>query len=177
MRKIRYFFPAFFVTVFVSLGFIQQSAQATGNVILEATFTNVANDWEKVERWHDTDSGFLPADFPPDGRMNQTGQRLTFFGASQPASGQFLLYYAPGWDTNPKPIPVLLVHGAFENADWAWANPADSPLGCGATSCPNTGMMQFLSGQGRRVFAISFSHGAGDNYYWAEQIHDAIQII
>tara|TARA_R110002096_G_scaffold426090_1_gene635375 strand:- start:470 stop:1720 length:1251 start_codon:yes stop_codon:yes gene_type:complete len=152
-------------------------AYATENLTLEATFSSVANGWAQVERWHDTDVAFQPEDYPGDGRMNQTGQRLTFFGAGQPESGQFLLYHAPGWDSNSEPTPVLLVHGAFENADWAWANPAESPLGCGATSCPTVGLMQHLSGLGRKVFAISYPHAAGDNYYWAEQINDAIEII
>lgn len=83
-------------------------AYATGNVTLEATFTSVANGWARVERWHDTDAGFQSENYPGDGRMNQTGQRLTFFGAGQPASGQFLLYHAPGWDTNSEPTPVIL---------------------------------------------------------------------
>jgi len=38
--------------------------------------------------------------------------------------------------------------------------------------------MQYLSGvENRKVFAISYPHGAGDNHYWAEQVHDAIEII
>ncbi len=151
--------------------------QATDKVTLEATFTKVANGWDRVERWHDTDAGFQPADYPSDGRMDQTGQRLTFFGVAQPASGQFLLYHAPGWDSNTEPTPVLLVHGAFENADWAWANPSASALGCGASSCPRSGLMQHLSALDRKVFAISYPHATGDNYYWAEQINDAIEII
>lgn len=155
-----------------------QTAQATSTRTLEATYVSVQNGWVQVERWRDTNSNFLAEDYPPDGRLNQTGQRLTFFGnVAQPASGRFLLYYGPGWDTNPKPTPVLLVHGAFENADWAWANPADSPLGCGAASCPTAGLMQYLSDRGYKVFAISYPHGAGDNYYWSEQIYDAIQVI
>ncbi len=131
----------------------------------------------RVERWYDADPGFLPEDYPPDGRLDQTGQRLTFFGSPRPASGRFLLYYAPGWDTNPRPMPVLLIHGAFMNADRAWADPSEGPLGCGAAACPSAGLMQYLSGLGYRVFALSFPHGAGDNFYWAEQVADALQVI
>lgn len=163
--------------VFLTFRLQPEPVKATATVVLEETFTQVENGWERVERWRDTNSGFQPEDYPPDGRMDQTGQRETFFGAAQPDSGQFLLYYAPGWDTNPNPTPVLLVHGAFENADWAWANPAESPIGCGASNCPTTGLMQYLSARGYKVFAISYPHGAGNNYYWAEQIYDAIQII
>lgn len=153
-------------------------AAATQDLVLEATFHAVENGWEMVERWYDRDSHFSAEDYPPDGRLDQSGQRLTFFGGiPRPASGRFLLYYAPGWDTGPKPTPVLLVHGAFMNADWAWADPSESPLGCGAAACPGTGLMQYLNDRGYRVFAISFPHSAGDNFYWAEQIHDAIQVI
>ncbi len=167
--------PALLLSLLLGMQFAP--AQATDNVTLEATFTRVENGWQSVERWHDTDAGFQAEDYPADGRMDQSGQRLTFFGAGQPASGQFLLYHAPGWDTNAEPTPVLLVHGAFENADWAWANPADSGLGCGATSCPTTGLMQHLAALDRKVFAVSYPHATGNNYYWAEQINDAIEII
>lgn len=74
-------------------------------------------------------------------------------------------------------MPVLLVPGAYENADYAWANPSSGPLGCGASSCPTTGLMQSLTDGGYRVFGITFPHTVGNNYNHAEQIGDAIQII
>ncbi len=172
IAKARFWFLAFFLGAQFT-----HCAYATNTVVLEATFTTVSNGWEKVERWNDIDTAFQPEGYPSDGRMDQSGQRITFFSSLQPDSGQFLLYSAPGWDTNSVETPVLLVHGAFENADWAWANPGSSSIGCGALTCPSTGMMQYLSSQGRKVFAISFPHAAGDNYYWAEQIYDAIEII
>lgn len=152
-------------------------AHATGSVTLEATFTSVANGWVKVERIKDNDPNFPAENYPPDGRRNQDGQRLTFFNnVAQPASSRFLLYYAPGWNTNTQPVPVLLVHGANDSADRAWANPNElGGFGCGATTCPNTGMMQFLSGNGYKVFAINFAHKQGDNLLSAQLIYDAIQ--
>ncbi|GBC76607.1 hypothetical protein HRbin08_00069 [bacterium HR08] len=148
------------------------------SLVLEATFTSVANGWVKVERWRDMNPNFIQEDFPPDGRGDQDGQRATFFGTSRPHSSQFLLYYAPGWDTNPRPVPVLLVHGANYNADLAWANPAEAgPYACGAATCPSTGLMQFLSARGYKVFAINFPHRQGDNYFWAQLIRDAIQVV
>lgn len=155
------------------------TASATTDIVLEATYTSVENGWVKVERWKDNDPNFSAEDYPPDGRGDQTGQRLTFFdNAARPHSSRFLLYYAPGWDTNPKPYPVLLVHGANDTADRAWANPNElGGFGCGAISCPDTGLMQYLSDRGHQVFAINFPHKQGDNYYWAEQIYDAIQVI
>lgn len=150
----------------------------TSPLVLEATFTSVANGWALVERWRNTNPNFTQEDFPLDGRGDQDGQRATFFGASRPHSSRFLLYYAPGWDTNPRSTPVLLVHGANYNADLAWANPAEAgPYACGAATCPSTGLMQFLSTRGYKVFALNFPHRQGDNYFWAQHIHDAIQVI
>ncbi len=154
-------------------------ASATSSYTLEATYTSVANGWVKVERWKDNNANFLAENYPPDGRGDQTGQRLTFFNnVARPHSSRFLLYYAPGWDTNARPVPVLLVHGANDTADRAWANPNElGGFGCGAISCPSTGLMQYLSSRGYKVFAINFPHKQGDNYYWAEQIYDALQVI
>lgn len=146
--------------------------------VLEAGFTSgIENGWVRVERWRDPDPAFTAEPFPPDGRGDQTGQRAVFFGSAQPHSSRFLLYYAPGWDRGWRPVPVLLVHGATQNADQAWANPADSTGACGRANCPSTGLMQALAAQGYRVFAINFPHTNGDGYFWAQQIADAIAII
>ncbi len=149
--------------------------RATSSVTLEATFTTVSYGWARVERWKDNGALFQTEHYLPDGRNDQDGQRKTFFGTGRPHSSQFLLYHAPGWNTGTKPTPVLLVHGANDTADRAWAAPN---LGnCGASTCPTTGLMQSLSGKGYKVFAINFPHKHGDNYYWTEQIHDAINLI
>ena len=148
--------------------------------VLEATYTtSISNGWVQVERWRDPGAAFTQESFPPDGRGNQTGQRVTFFnGVATPHSARFLLYYAPSWNTNPKATPVLLVHGANQDADLAWANPNDEgAYGCGQASCPTTGLMQSLVAGGFKVFALGFPHKNGDGYFWAEQIEDAIQVI
>ncbi len=151
------------------------AASATSSLTLEATYRNAAGGWAKVERWYDGSSGFIDADYPDDGRLDQTGQRKRFFGgAANPAMGRYLLSYAPGWRANPKATPVLLVPGAYETADFAWANPSEGPVGCGAPSCPTTGMMQQLADAGHRVFAVTFPHIVGNNYNHAEQIRNAI---
>ncbi|MEW6732446.1 MAG: lipase [Acidobacteriota bacterium] len=147
--------------------------EAVGFLTLEATFTEVANGWEKVERLKDNNPNFPVEDYLLDGRGDQDGQRLTFFADKRPHSSRFLLYYAANSKTNLKPYPVLLVHGANDNVDRAWANPNEYGF-CGAPSCPKTGLMQLLTEQGYRVFAINFPHKQGDNYLWAQQIHAAI---
>ncbi|MBC6451251.1 esterase/lipase family protein [Actinokineospora xionganensis] len=145
----------------------------------EATFTTVANGWEKVDRYRDGTAGFVDEQYPPDGRGDQDGQRKTFFGGvAWPSSSRFLLYSAPGWSTGAKTTPVLLVHGANDNPDRAWANPNESGgFGCGSMTCPSTGMMQHLRAQGHRVFAIGFAHKQGDNRQHAQQVGDAIAVI
>lgn len=111
------------LTVVAVAGTPAVPAAATASRTLEATFTTgIANGWVRVERWNDNDPGFAPEAYPPDGRGDQDGQRRTFFGnVARPRSSRFLLYLAPGWDTGSRPTPVLLVHGANDNPDRAWA--------------------------------------------------------
>ncbi|GAA3200625.1 esterase/lipase family protein [Nonomuraea roseoviolacea] len=169
------------VAVMLAALLVPTAAQAAtpSYLTLEATYTSVANGWSSVERYLDTTPGFTQESYPPDGRGDQDGQRLTFFGGvKRPFSGRFLLYHAPGWNTNPKTTPVLLVHGANDNPDRAWANPGESGgFGCGASSCPSTGMMQHLANAGYRVFAIGFAHKEGDNLMQAQEVGDAVSII
>ncbi len=87
----------------------------------------------------------------------------------------FVLLYAPNWNTSKK-TPILLVHGAADDAFRAWAHPM-------AFSTPSEvpeikqGFMQKFAKAGYPVFAINFSHNHGCNYRQAEQIHNAIQVI
>jgi pimeloyl-ACP methyl ester carboxylesterase len=149
--------------------------------MLEQTFeAEILHGWVRVERWQDQNPAFIQEDrFDLDARAHQTGQRLTFFANDPvPHSSRFLLHYAPGWDTASKPVPVLLAHGANDQADRAWANPGESgDFGCGQSSCPEEGLMQALAERGYAVFAITHPHSQGDNYFWAEQLADAIRII
>ncbi|MFI6725804.1 hypothetical protein [Streptomyces atratus] len=111
----------------LSLGAATTQAHAAppGYLTLEATYTTVANGWDRVDRYLDTTSGFHSEQYPQDGRGDQDGQRRTFFGGvKQPYSGRFLLYSAPGWNSGSHQTPVLLVHGANDNADRAWPTPA-----------------------------------------------------
>ncbi|GAA1258318.1 hypothetical protein GCM10009665_55680 [Kitasatospora nipponensis] len=163
----------------VLAGALPASAATPSYLKLEATYGTVANGWDHVERYLDTTTGFHQEQYPPDGRGDQDGQRLTFFGGvKEPFSGRFLLYSAPGWNSGAHQVPVLLVHGANDNADRAWANPGESGgYGCGAMSCPSTGLMQYLSSRGYRVFAIDFAHKQGDNLMQAQEVGDAVALI
>ncbi|GAB3028964.1 esterase/lipase family protein [Bowmanella dokdonensis] len=146
---------------------------------LEASFSSgIANGWVKVERWRDTSGNIGAETYPADGRGDQSGQRATFFGTGQPHPSRFLLYHAPGWNSNTKPVPVLLIHGANQDADIAWANPNEAGnYGCGRQSCPGSGLMQILSGNNFKVFALSLAHKNGDGYIWSQQIANAIALV
>src|SRR5689334_21567562 len=54
-------------------------AAAAGTTVLDATFSSPANGWAKVERYHDTDASIPTEAYPPDGRGDQEGLRLTYF--------------------------------------------------------------------------------------------------
>jgi hypothetical protein len=154
-----------------------QDKKLEEKVIVENSFNTINYGWAKAERCKVNNNNFPLEDYPKDGRGDQDKQRLEFFGSKQPHSSQFLLYYAPGWDKKEKTIPILLVHGANDNADRAWANPGEYGFGCGAPICPKTGLMQNLAEQGNKVFAINFPHKHGDNLLWAQQIGAAISRI
>jgi len=179
MRPIRHLAVAALVAAAVIVPATSAQAAEPSYLVNEATYVSVANGWTKVDRYRDTTAGFQDEQYPPDGRGDQDGQRRTFFnGVARPSSSRFLLYSAPGWDTGAKPTPVLLVHGANDNPDRAWANPNESGgFGCGSSSCPSTGLMQYLSTRGHRVFAIGFAHKQGENLQQAQQVGDAIAII
>jgi hypothetical protein len=179
-RKILTAKPSLLLLILTSLLILPTTQLALASTpIFEASYSSVSNGWDKVERWDSNNSNLTQESFPSDGRGDQTGQRVTFFaGDSTPHSAKFLLYYAPNWDTNTKVTPVLLIHGANQDADIAWANPNDAGnYGCGRFSCPSTGLMQELVSDDFKVFALSFAHKNGDGYFWGEQIANAIEII
>src|SRR5256885_9454844 len=183
MRPVRTVAASMAAAVIVTAGLVVAAPAPAGAdpayLTKEATFSSVANGWVGVDRYRDTTTGFHDEQSPPDGRGDQDGQRRTFFNnVARPSSSRFLLYSAPGWNTGSVPTPVLLVHGANDNPDRAWANPNESGgFGCGSSSCPSTGLMQYLSGRGYRVVAIGFAHKQGDNYLQAQQVGDAIAVI
>jgi hypothetical protein len=182
MRRLRRLASALAMVVMSVSGVVVPvlPASATATVSMESAYTTgIENGWARVERYRDASTGFATEDYPPGGVGDQTGQTRRFFGdIAQPHSSRFLLYHAPGWQSGSKPVPVLLVHGANQTADQAWANPnVLGDYGCGRQSCPASGLMQYLDARGYKVFAIGFPHKTGDGYRWSEQIRDAIQLI
>ena len=145
-----------------------------GTLSLLSTTTGVSHGWHSVEHWRDTDPDWPSTHYLPDGRQNQSGTVASLFGSTQPPGRDFLLYRAPGWNTNAGK-PVLLVMGANDDVDREYSDPAAGGAGsCGSASCPSSGLMQYLSGRGYRVFAVNFADTQGDNYEWAQTISDAL---
>ncbi|MFI9784276.1 esterase/lipase family protein [Kitasatospora sp. NPDC051984] len=179
-HPLRSVFTALLAGALLALGLTPTQAAAATAVpsylTKEAVFASPGNGWAQVERYLDGTSGFTQEQYPSDGRGDQDGTRVTYFGGvKRPFSGRFLLYSAQGWNTAAG-TPVLLVHGANDNADRAWANPGETG-NCGASSCPSTGMAQALAASGHRVFAIGFAHKQGDNLMQAQAVGDAIAVI
>ncbi|MFR9787080.1 lipase [Streptomyces sp. MB22_4] len=139
----------------------------------------VANGWESVERHLDTTSGSRAEGCPVDGRGDQDGTRVAYSGGVfLPSSGRFPLHSAPGWNTGGHPARVLLVLGANgTTADRAWADPGGAGgCGCGALSCPSTGLLHHLSERDHRVFAVGRAHERGGNLTQARIGGDAIAV-
>jgi triacylglycerol lipase len=86
----------------------------------------------------------------------------------------FVLGYGLGWKEATKPYPVLLVHGAADDMNRAWAHPWDKET---PSSIDKPGLMQYLAERGYAVFAISFPHTHGNNLFQGQLIADAISII
>lgn len=149
-------------------------AAGVGTLSLLGTTAGVSHGWDSVEHWNDTDTAWPATHYLSDGRENQVGEPATLFGSAQPSGSQFLLYRAPGWQTNAG-TPVLLVMGANDDVDREYSDPAAGGAGtCGVLACPSTGLMQRLTAAGHRVFAVDFADTQGDNYEWAQTISDAL---
>ncbi|WP_156202760.1 esterase/lipase family protein [Candidatus Syntrophocurvum alkaliphilum] len=89
------------------------------------------------------------------------------FGTDEPEADNYILHYSSGWNTNRNKYPLLLVHGAGLDA-----NSYTNLYGLGFE-----GLQQKLVKLGYRVFAITFSHSHGNNFYQAEQLCAAINKI
>lgn len=124
---------------------------------------NSANYWDGILSCH------VPALYnhrEPFCKSNQHVDTniIRTFGSARPTADQYLLHLAPGWQQNRNPIPVVLIPGA----------------GMDAISFVNLynlgydGMQQHLVQLGYRVFALTFAHLHGDNFYQAETLAHAI---
>ncbi|MEW6710723.1 MAG: hypothetical protein AB1403_12930, partial [Candidatus Riflebacteria bacterium] len=134
-----------------------------------------SSPWEKVELLQDTNRNFVYEEFHYKGRQTHSITQKAF-GTQTPHSRQFLLHFAPDWQKAIHPVPVLLVHGAGDNATRGFAHPWSFDIPDNG-QIDKPGIMQDLARRGFAVFAITYSHPHGDNFLQAHQLANAISRI
>lgn len=125
--------------------------------------------WERIEYYQDTARPFAVESVLNKSR-HETPEIISAFGSNLPPASTFLLHYGPKWRSNTGKV-VMLVHGASDNANRAWATPA---ILLGDANAP--GLLQTLEGKGCRVFAVTFPHKHGNLFYEAQYLADAIEL-
>ncbi|NLI77279.1 MAG: hypothetical protein GX442_12655 [Candidatus Riflebacteria bacterium] len=167
-RRVAWWLPLFFLSAVTCLG----SDQFRPDPV--AVFVGPeAGKWARVEHLVDPHPGFKQEAFAPGaGQLDPTVQRW-FGGTRTPHSGHFLLHCAPGYDGKTFPNPVLLIHGAGDNANRGWVHPLEFVLPPDLPA-DQEGYALKLARLGYSVFAVTFAHNQGDNFFQAEHVANAI---
>jgi len=154
------------------LAFISCSAANAELLIVSDLTGRDASPWERTELLEDTDPHFVTENFHLKGRQTHSSIQKAF-NTNQPHSRNFLLHFAPNWNKSSNKTPILLVHGAGDNAYRGFCHPytMDMPEN---GKIDKTGIMQFLVKKGFSVFAVTFSHPHGCNFLQAQQLANAI---
>jgi hypothetical protein len=143
----------------------------------EAVFSGAdAAPWERVELLKDNHPGFVQEAFSPQGQQLNPQICKWFAGNPAPHSKYFLLHCGKGFLGKTFANPVLLVHGAGDNANRGWIHPKDAVM---PKEFPfdRQGFAVHLANQGYSVFAVTFAHNQGCNIMQSEQIANAIRRI
>ncbi len=132
----------------------------------------IARPWERVELLEDPHPDW------GEEKVATLGCHLEsyikhWFSSTTPPSRQVLLHCAKGFAGKTLPHPILLVHGAHDDANRAWQNPWGQP-DPRDVSPDKRGFAFWLSELGYPVFAVTFAHRHGCNIRQAEQIANAI---
>ena len=136
-----------------------------------ATFTDdAAAPWAFIERHAAPSTGFPIEPFHP--KLSHLYPQVSHaFGTATPSSSTFLLHGAPNCLNAKITRPVLLIHGANDDATRRYGYPL-SP------SHPEhnrqTGLAPYLAQRGFSVFGLSFSHYHGCNVHQGQQVANAI---
>lgn len=135
--------------------------------------------WVRAEAYRDKHSAFEAEKILDISKIKNPQVLSAFpddlYDGENADSSLMVLFYGPNWNVNRK-TPILLVHGAGDDACRAWVHPYS--LTTPDSIAENAqGFMQRFTNAGHPVFAINFSHHHGCNYKQAEQIHNAIQVI
>lgn len=141
---------------------ISAATRASSRFVVSATIKG--RNWDRIERLTSTYKDFPVEQARPNGRQRDP-ELVEAFGTATPPSRDSLLHYARGWKSGSG-TPILLVHGVMVDANTSWHAPHDQE-----------GLAPYLSGKGKRVFALTFAHRHGDNLLWAEQVASAVSRI
>lgn len=175
----RRLYGAFLVVALLLIGV---SATASDRFIPEPSKVFIGADagpWERVELLTDSHPGFKQENFSKAGEQQNPLIKKWFGDDPTPHGNQVLLHCYRGFNGKTLPRPILLVHGAGDNANRAWIHPASPHLAAGWDTLPEAqrGFAFWLNQLGYAVFAVTFSHNQGDNIMQSEQIANAIQRI
>lgn len=135
--------------------------------------------WVRAEAYRDRHPGFVMEKILPVTKYKNPQVLQSFpeslYEGDGCDSSLMLLLYGPDWDSSHK-TPILLVHGAGDDAFRVWTHPYtfETPE---YIPPDKEGFMQKFVRAGYPVFAVNFSHNHGCNYLQAEQIHNAVQVI
>ncbi len=169
--SVKKLFKTVFLSLLILLAFMPVSGWAGLTVVSDLTARD-CSPWERVELLEDDDSHFVAEPFHLKSRHTHSIV-LKAFATSKPHSRYFLLHFAPKWNKARHAVPVLLVHGAGDNACRGFCHPFSFDLPEGG-NIDKPGIMQHLVKNGFSVFAITFSHPHGDNFLQAQQVANAI---
>lgn len=130
----------------------------------------------RTELLFDSGNEFYTEKYHEDNKLNHPALLELTRGDNVISSGYFFLHYSEGWDKKTDKRPVLLIHGAGDNAFRGWAHPYKYYFAPGE-KIDNPGLALILAEKGYPVFSISFVHSHGDNFMQSEHIANAIDRI
>lgn len=165
--------------LFLSITFIWSTDQFDWNPVKVQTPQDGLLHWIRSEAYRDHHSGFTREKILEVSRYKNKQVLAAFpsdlYKGETADSSLMVLFYGPEWYALKK-TPILLVHGASDDAYRAWVHPL-AMVTPKVVEPAKWGLMQQFTKAGYPVFAINFSHNHGCNYKQAEQIHNAIAVI
>ncbi len=167
----RFCFRTAFLSFLILLVLLPTFAGAAVRVISDVTGRD-SSPWERIELLEDDTPNFVAEPFHVKSRQNHSIIQKAF-GTNKPHSRNVLLHLAPRWNRAQHKTPVLLVHGAGDNACRGFCHPYTFDIPEGG-NIDKPGIMQHLVKNGFSVFALTFSHPHGDNFLQAQQVANAI---
>ncbi|MCK9225472.1 MAG: hypothetical protein M0R46_12200 [Candidatus Muirbacterium halophilum] len=134
---------------------------------------DITYPFERIELLYDSSTEFYTEKIHEGNKLNHPAFLELTQGHNVISSGNFFLHYSKDWDKKSDKRPILLVHGAGDNAFRAWAHPFKYYFAPGEF-IEYPGLALVLPKKGYQVFSLSFNHSQGDNFMQSEHIANAI---